>query len=349
MISLISAALMFSCRAQLTEIGSDIGDRILMLYAVAASAIAALIGIVIGVFVIVRSRTHRLDYWCLAIPLIFGPTAYFVAATWPTGQTLLSATYEGNVSKVQWSLRFGVSPDTHEVQGWSGDLRGDTVLAIAARKGNLRIVQLLLDAGATIDSPDDTSFPLTLAAAGGHQKIVEVLINGGAEINKADRVGQTAFGAAAANGHFDLAKYLLARGAAPNANVVAAVQSKGWREKLNFLKAHGADLNAEPGAARFTALMFAANDGREEAVRYLLDQGCQPNRRNSSRQTAADFAEIRIADMERWLSDAKAWTPATGRPQPKIPSEEEWQAQLGPHRRILEMLEAASNVNGKSA
>ena len=340
LLSLTSAALMFSFRAQLTEIGSDLRVSFLSLFATAVSAIAALLGTVIGVLAIAKSRTHRIDYWTLAIPLVFGPTVFVIAATWPTGQTLLSAVSKGNVRKVQWSLRFGVDPNANSTWGWDSN-RGDSVLAIAARKGDRRIVQLLLDAGASVDSPDDKSFPLTLAAAGGHEEIVEALVNAGAEINKADNVGQTALGAAVVGGHFYVAEYLLSLGATPNANVGAAVQSKGWREKLDFLQAHGVDLDAEQGASRYTALMIAAHDGREEAVRYLLDQGCQPNRRNAFRQTAGDYVRIRIADMERWHSDAKAWTPQTGWPAPKIPSEDEWQTQLGPYLRILEMLRDA--------
>ena len=58
--------------------------------------------------------------------------------------------------------------------------------------------------------------PLILAARNGHQDVVKLLLDKGAEPNMADQNGDTALGYAARGGHKDVVQLLFDRGAEPN-------------------------------------------------------------------------------------------------------------------------------------
>jgi uncharacterized protein len=52
----------------------------------------------------------------------------------------------------------------------------------------------------------------------------------------------------------------------------------------------GADVNGAHAETRLTALMFAAYFGHEAAARLLLDKGAQPNLKDATGASAADWA-----------------------------------------------------------
>ena len=65
---------------------------------------------------------------------------------------------------------------------------GYSVLHWAARKGEIRMVQMLLDSGACEDDrTEDGNTPLALAARVGHDDILELLIQRGCNVNNADK------------------------------------------------------------------------------------------------------------------------------------------------------------------
>ncbi|XP_068150473.1 DNA-binding protein RFXANK [Drosophila tropicalis] len=92
------------------------------------------------------------------------------------------------------------------------DAHDFTSLHWAASYGQLNSVQLLVSAGANVNSlaPDLVS-PLLLAAAGGHNEIVRFLLERGAHSNHMDIVGNTALMYAAAGNHPHTCNELLAR------------------------------------------------------------------------------------------------------------------------------------------
>lgn len=66
--------------------------------------------------------------------------------------------------------------------------KGFTALALASRKGDLGIVQLLLRAGAEVNTADSESgiTPLESAVMGGHVEIAKALLDAGANVNARD-------------------------------------------------------------------------------------------------------------------------------------------------------------------
>ena len=126
------------------------------------------------------------------------------------------------------------------------DKTGENALFKAARRGHLKIAQLLLDHGINVESlNDDLSTPLIVASQYGHTSIVRLLLESGKCF--IDRVGLTdrsALMIASENGHTETVKVLLKYGA----NVQNQTSSDEW-----------------------TALFFACKNGHTTIVKLLLE------------------------------------------------------------------------------
>jgi uncharacterized glyoxalase superfamily protein PhnB len=89
-------------------------------------------------------------------------------------------------------------------------------LHIAARRGHLDAVRLLLERGADPNARDegDNALPLHFAAGAGHLEIVRALLDAGSDVHGAGDVHEGGvIGWAAGGGHLDVVQLLLARGA----------------------------------------------------------------------------------------------------------------------------------------
>ena len=73
-----------------------------------------------------------------------------------------------------------------------------TVLMAAASRGNIKCLELLLKAGADVNSEK------ILAAESDHNRCVEILLNQGADVNKQDSNARTALMLAANWGGYDI-------------------------------------------------------------------------------------------------------------------------------------------------
>ena len=85
-------------------------------------------------------------------------------------------------------------------------------LHLAASRGDLAVVQFLLDKGARVDAEDkDGKNALILAATKGYREMVELLLKRGANPTLSDTGGRTALFWALANGHKEIAEILRSR------------------------------------------------------------------------------------------------------------------------------------------
>jgi ankyrin repeat protein len=97
-------------------------------------------------------------------------------------------------------------------------MKGRAALQWAAEQGNDRLVLLLLEKGADIESPaKDGRTALHIASWEGHKKVVIVLLEKGAKISMVDIRGRTPLHLSARGGNFDLIKLLLGHDASPAA------------------------------------------------------------------------------------------------------------------------------------
>ena len=162
---------------------------------------------------------------------------------------------------------------------------GLTPLLFAARQGCVECEQVLLDAGAKINTVDpDGISPVLIAIINGHYDAAGFLLNNGADPNLADETGRTALFSAvdfntmpASNrpspkvidnklSSLDLIALLLDKGANVNAQLK---KQQPYRVKLD----RGDDTMLSTGT---TPLLRAAKAGDVPAMRLLLAKGADP-------------------------------------------------------------------------
>ena len=158
---------------------------------------------------------------------------------------IIDATKRGDVEEVQRLLAQGA--DVNEAYG-----DGMTALHWAAERGDLRVAEVLIAAGASVEAGTRIGryTPLHIAAKAGRPEVVAALIEAGVDVN----VATTNSGATPL--------YLAARA--------------GSADAIRLLVQHGADLNSGDGAVGQTPLMFAAAFNRVDAIRVLLEAHADP-------------------------------------------------------------------------
>ncbi len=142
-------------------------------------------------------------------------TLLMVLPLWLIGCTteldiqLMLAARKGHMKRVRTLLDAGADANTTTIRGFP-------VLLYSAAIGNAEIVQALIEAGAQIDLSNtlgrEAWTPLIYAANGGHKVTVELLLEAGADVN-AERFGMTALKIARSRGHTHLDQLLSDAGA----------------------------------------------------------------------------------------------------------------------------------------
>lgn len=120
-------------------------------------------------------------------------------------------------------------------------------LILAAKRGNIREVERILDSGADSDFRGMWGMtPLIWAASKGHTKIAELLLSRGADVNARANNQSTALMWACFSGHDDMVRLLLEKGAEvqaksnSGATPLVAAAERGHQETVRLLLAHGA-------------------------------------------------------------------------------------------------------------
>ncbi|ETE74131.1 Ankyrin repeat domain-containing protein 29, partial [Ophiophagus hannah] len=123
----------------------------------------------------------------------------------------------------------------------------------AARKGNLALLQLLLNSGRVdVDCKDSLgSTALMVASYYGHKECVRELVLQGADINLQRETGATALFFAAQQGHNDIVKLLFEYGASTEfktkdgGTALLAACQYGHMRVVDTLLKHGANIHDE--------------------------------------------------------------------------------------------------------
>jgi ankyrin repeat protein len=221
--------------------------------------------------------------------------------------------------------------------GWFAAIGPDAPLAEAAADEDLARVEALIAEGADVNaSQGDGMTALHWAARHGSAPMTEMLLDAGAEMESTTRLGTyTPLHMAAELGRADVVDLLVAAGADVTAVTSTGVTplhfaaGAGNVRTIERLVAAGADLDAPDDAAQRTPLMFATGHGRTEAVAVLLALGADV----SAETRVVDFiARSEYDDDERKERDERVkaeqearekalgiWTP---------PEEEEEEAKL---------------------
>lgn len=159
------------------------------------------------------------------------------------------AARSGDEQMVQFLLQKGANKEirnrygktAYDVAAEHGQVRlfdllrlGDR-LCRAARKGEVRAIQRLIEGGASVNGRDQHGWtPLHRAAFKGHVDAVRVLIEKGAETNAKDEDGYTALHCAAESGHADVIELLVKKGADAAARTSRGMTALQIAESLNY-------------------------------------------------------------------------------------------------------------------
>ncbi|KAK7897749.1 hypothetical protein LTR67_004379 [Exophiala xenobiotica] len=194
---------------------------------------------------------------------------------------------DDSLEHVQELVRRGADVNACASQAWEedGQTETETALQSAARRGDIPIVEFLLDHGAFVNAQParfQGRTALQAASEKGHVPVVELLLGHGADVNaqSAPIWGRTALQAASQKGLVSVVELLLEKGADVNAPAceyfgVTALQAaaiQGYVRIAQMLITQGADVGAPPSPSEGrTALNGAAEHGRLDMVKLLLD------------------------------------------------------------------------------
>ncbi|XP_075270487.1 ankyrin repeat domain-containing protein 6 isoform X5 [Opisthocomus hoazin] len=170
-------------------------------------------------------------------------------------ERLLVAAYKGQVENVVQLINRGAKVAVTK--------HGRTPLHLAAHKGHLHVVQVLLKAGCDLDIQDDAgNTPLHLACQNSHSQSTRVLLLGGSRADLKNNAGDTCLHVAARYNHLPIVRVLLTA----------------------FCSVH------EKNQAGDTALHVAAALSHRKVVKLLLEAGADASVVNNAGQTPLDVA-----------------------------------------------------------
>ena len=205
-------------------------------------------------------------------------------------QSFFAAIVSRDAEAVKEHLALGTEPDIA--------LGGITPLTVAAAAGDTSIVDMLIVAGAPIDSTRTALSPLRVAADKGQLEVVRLLLRHGAAVDgQSAEDGWPALMWASASGHDEIVRALLAAradvnhaGSGKRARALHLAAQDGRADVVRTLLEHGAEIDAREYRG-LTALHLAAYRGHADIVAVLLSHGADVTAQGSQGETARGLAE----------------------------------------------------------
>ncbi|XP_061845342.1 ankyrin repeat and SOCS box protein 3 isoform X1 [Colius striatus] len=223
------------------------------------------------------------------------------------------AAREGNVKMLRKLIKQGYSIDVADNRGWvpiheaaahnsseclrlliraapsdeyinSKTFEGMCALHLSARHGALESARVLLEAGADPNEvTNEATTPLFLAVENGHVDMAKFLLQRGANVQGPHSwSGWNSLHTAAFQGFTEIMKILLESGASKESKddfgitPLFVAAQYGKLESLKLLVSQGADINCQ-AKDQATPLLIAAQEGHFKCVELLLAKGANPN------------------------------------------------------------------------
>ncbi len=237
--------------------------------------------------------------------------------------TLSEAAAQGDVDRARELLREGADPDEPRHYGFTPVMR-------AAIGNHVRMIELLLDAGADLAAVDPNGLTAWhLAARVDATEALEALMAAGADLGVRSRDGMNALDHAASAGSVDAIAVIAATGIDLDAQSETRTQGHGY-----------------PVDEGSTALSIAARAGQIEAVKTLLELGANVDAPSAFEQTPLLMAIVsgQPPELVSVLLDAGADPTVRARCRAGCSIDEgdalQWAHRLG-HPGVIPLLEAA--------
>ena len=184
-----------------------------------------------------------------------------------------------------------------DVNARSKNLERTALLVAASYPGSVPVLQLLLDHGADIHAKDRLGMhALGRASVSADVEVVRFLVEHGCDPNEPGYGSNVRY----ARQYRPTLEYLLSKGAKVEKDALA--MSAHWQDAELIEKwiERGADVNAQAGPYKRTALMTAAASEQAQAatVKLLLEKGADPNAEDIDGERPLDWAVYR-ADREK--------------------------------------------------
>ena len=201
----------------------------------------------------------------------------------------------GNISMVELYLKAGINPN-------ATDKDGLTPLDYAANADNPAIFKMLFRHGAKLNPASNR--PVFRAVYAGKITNVKILDKHRANLNAKMQNGFTPLVATIISGHTEIADYLLRRGYRINYNDFSdnlsftLAAGTGDLPQVKRLSGKGAKFVWKDSPPEILPLHCAALHGRTNVVRWLLENGSNPNQESSCNSTTPLSMAARNGNIE---------------------------------------------------
>ena len=148
-----------------------------------------------------RKRTILIALICFFLCIVIRPMSLFLWHIY-LAPDMHDAIKGGDVNEVKNLLRRGANPNQHGM----GGLAGGTPLDFAMEKSDLKMMKLLIDAGADVNEEDNGYFPLNSAW---NPEMAKLLLDRGANPRLLNAKGLTAWQNAKYGGADEVAKIIM--------------------------------------------------------------------------------------------------------------------------------------------
>jgi ankyrin repeat protein len=203
-----------------------------------------------------------------------------------TPDDFVQSAQKGDLKAIQLFLNAGID-------GNAQSATGTTALMAASKYGRLDVVKKLLEQKVNVDAQDKQGVTaLMLAAESNQVEIVQLLLKKNADPNMEDQTGWTALMKAVYQGSTGCAEALAARSRQEVNRALLVAALTGRQEVAKILIDNGAEIDSRADDGR-TPLMLAAGKGDTDFVSFLLKAGADPTLTDKSGATAASLAKAK--------------------------------------------------------
>lgn len=235
-----------------------------------------------------------------AVSILLAAGAHINAVSPALNTALTLAVGYGHVTTVQVLITAGANLEATNGHGFTA-----LMLAMQPSPNQLEMMNMLIDAGASVNTPGQNKLESCLMLAVNHNNIecIRLLIAAGASLNFMDKFGQTALGNAVKLGRLDCVQLLLESGADVEGSatgeispLLLAVESKHSQavELTRLLLQVGASVNAiKSDENQQTALHIAAEREGVEILKLLIQYGANLDVEDGNGGTPLQYATQR--------------------------------------------------------